>query len=63
VEAYRDEMMGAGQTYSAIAHEAPEQDLPPDASKLIAATIDYGLAAADMQVEWCRRTLAMLSTL
>jgi PadR family transcriptional regulator AphA len=63
VEAYRDEMIGTGQTYSAIAHDAPGQGLPPDAAKLISATIDYGLAAADMQVEWCRRTLAMLSTL
>lgn len=40
-----------------------EPEVPPEARPLVDATLDFGLSAAEMQLSWCERTLAVLRSL
>lgn len=63
VEAYLQQMESAGHMYAAYRDEPDSDTLPADSLKLIGTTIDYGVAAAAMQVEWCWRTIVTLKSL
>ena len=60
VRLYMDKMLQAAEVYKEIASEPNEDGLAPDSLKLIGTTIDYGASAAVMQIDWCRRTIALL---
>ena len=63
VQAYRASMSRRAAQYAAFDNDADDDEIPPDARMLIVATIDYGVAAAQMQIDWCERTLEVLSAL
>lgn len=62
VESYREFTRKRAIQYRRFRDE-DSGDLPPDAGALIGTTIDFGLAAAEMQLAWCRRTIAALREL
>lgn len=60
VQEYRVLIKRAAGRYEAFESDTDTDDIPEDSRLLIAATIDYGVAAAQMQIDWCNRTLEML---
>ena len=60
VESYHQTTVALRETYRQFTAEAGSDDVPADAQPLIRTTIDYGIAAAEMQIQWCERTLATL---
>lgn len=63
VESYRRMILGMERAYSDVEAEGEADEIPPDARKLIGTTIDFGMAAAEMQSEWCTRTIATLESI
>lgn len=63
VQDYLVVMKRAADRYSAFESETNADEIPEDSRRLIATTIDYGVAAARMQIEWCKRTLEVLEDL
>lgn len=59
VESYRESMRRRADRYRGIRDEDADE-LPADTGALIGTTIDFGMAAAEMQIAWCDRTLAAL---
>jgi hypothetical protein len=51
------------QKYDGFRTDAGVQEIPPDARQLIGTTIEFGVAAAQMQVAWCDRTMETLQRL
>ena len=60
VESYHRMIVELRETYRGFTAETDSDDIPHDAQALIGTTIDYGIAAAEMQMQWCERTLTML---
>lgn len=63
VESYHRLIAELRETYRGFTTETNPDDVPPDARTLIGTTIDYGIAAAEMQMQWCERTLSTLREL
>lgn len=63
VQEYRALMNRTASVYGSFSDDSENEELPPDARLLIGTTIDYGLAAAWMQIQWCDRTLKILAEL
>jgi DNA-binding PadR family transcriptional regulator len=63
VESYHRMIAEVRETYRGFTAEADSDGVPPDARTLIGTTIDYGIAAAEMQMQWCERTLTTLREL
>ena len=63
VESYRRLALGMAQEYGGFRSDAGVQEIPPDARQLIGTTIDFGVAAAQMQAAWCDRTMETLQRL
>ncbi len=61
VQEYRVMMSRAEAAYASHENDENSQELPEDSRRLIAATIDYGVSAAEMQILWCDRTLKLLN--
>lgn len=61
VEQYMYEIKRTGKIYQDFLEEPVEEELTADAVKMIRCTIDFGLAASEMQIKWCERTLEMLT--
>lgn len=61
VQEYRASMTRTAAQYGAF--ETDTDELPADSRILIATTIDYGKAAARMQIDWCDRTVVVLEEL
>lgn len=59
VESYRALILQRATEYQRFRAEDSDA-LPNDAGLLVGTTIDFGLAAADMQTQWCDRTIATL---
>ena len=60
VESYRRMIVASRETYRGFTADAGSDDIPADAQALIATTIDFGIAAAEMQAQWCDRTIETL---
>jgi len=63
VESYLGQMQDLSRTYTAYRDDSDPDTLPADSLQLVGTTIDYGISAATMQLEWCRRTIATLKSL
>lgn len=63
VESYHRMIVALRDTYRGFTGETDSDDIPADARTLIGTTIDYGVAAAEMQIQWCERTISVLRTL
>ena len=63
VEHYATQIRRMLATYTAFEEEPLDEHVPPDARALIGTTIDYGVAAARMQLDWCERTAVKLKEL
>ena len=63
VESYRRTTVELREAYRGFTADAGSDDIPADAQALIGTTIDFGIAAAEMQALWCERTLEMLHEL
>ena len=60
VESYRRMTVELRDAYRGFTADATSEEIPADAQVLIGTTIDFGISAADMQSQWCERTIAML---
>ena len=60
LESYRRATVEMRETYRGFTSDAGSDDIPADAQALIATTIDFGIAAAEMQAQWCDRTIETL---
>jgi DNA-binding PadR family transcriptional regulator len=60
VEGYRRTLADLHRAYHGFLRNDDAEEIPPDARTLIGTTIDYGIAAVDMQIAWCDRTIAVL---
>lgn len=60
---YREMIEEYLNTFRAFHSEDGSEQLPEDARKLIGTTIDYGIAATEMQIAWCERTLATMDSI
>jgi PadR family transcriptional regulator, regulatory protein AphA len=60
VEAYRRMVRELHEAYRGFTGDAQSDEIPTDARVLIGTTIDFGIAAAEMQAQWCERTIAAL---
>lgn len=63
VESYRRLTCGIAQQYGGFRNDTSGEEIPPDARQLIDTTIDFGVAAAEMQAAWCDRTIETLQRL
>ena len=63
LESYRRATVELRETYRGFTSDAGSDDIPVDAQALLATTIDFGIAAAEMQAQWCDRTLETLHDL
>jgi PadR family transcriptional regulator AphA len=63
VDSYRRMIRGFATTYDGFQDGAGSDEIPSDAWELIATTIDFGVAAAEMQIAWCDRTIAVLQAI
>jgi hypothetical protein len=63
VESYRRMMAGSRETYRGFTADAESDQIPADAQILIGTTIDFGISAAEMQAQWCERTIETLREL
>lgn len=63
VQEYRAFMNRTASEYGSFGDISETEEIPPDARLLIGTTIDYGVAAASMQIQWCERTLKILMDL
>lgn len=63
VESYHRMTVEMRETYRRFTAETGSDDIPTDAQALIGTTIDYGIAAAEMQIRWCERTITTLREL
>ena len=60
VESYRRTTGELRDAYREFTADAASDDIPADAQELIGTTIDFGVAAAEMQSRWCERTIETL---
>jgi DNA-binding PadR family transcriptional regulator len=63
LETYASIVRSMLATYNAFKAEPESEEIPPDSRVLIGTTIDYGISAAHMQLDWCERTSQELRTL
>lgn len=63
VVAYRSMTAALLEEYRSYREETDTEEIPYDARRLIATTIDYGESAAAMQLAWCDRTIGLLEEL
>ena len=60
VESYRRMTVELREAYRGFTSDAASDEIPVDAQTLIGTTIDFGIAAAEMQSQWCERTIETL---
>jgi PadR family transcriptional regulator, regulatory protein AphA len=60
VEAYHRMTGDLREAYDGFTADAGSDEIPSDARVLIGTTIDFGIAAAEMQRNWCERTIETL---
>jgi PadR family transcriptional regulator AphA len=63
VESFRQSNLQLAQSYEDYRQQSDTEEIREDTRKLIATTIDFGEAAAHMQVQWAERTLKLLYSL
>jgi DNA-binding PadR family transcriptional regulator len=63
VESYRRMTVELRETYRGFTADTESDGIPADAKTLMGTTIDFGSAAAEMQIQWCQRTLKTLREL
>jgi DNA-binding PadR family transcriptional regulator len=63
VEQYALRVRSMYKTFRGFRDESESEELGADRQGLIGTTIDFGVAAAQMQLDWCDRTMATLAEL
>ena len=63
VEKYLEDTIRIAGVYRVFADDPDDDGIPYDSRRLIGATVDYGVQAAEMQIGWCKKTIALLRDL